>query len=128
MKKSYFIADFILFLSRVINLYMYYVGFACLLSWVPNINPDYPLFHFIFVSTGFYLLPQIFGFVFAPLLVMTVCVLISQWLIKLYLKLTKDKRPEIIIMSPEDFFKKLEQENLKKNEEKTDKEDNNDSN
>lgn len=30
-------------------------------------------------------------------------------------------------MSPEDFFKKLEQENLKKNEEKTDKEDNNDS-
>lgn len=31
-------------------------------------------------------------------------------------------------MSPEDFFKKLEQENLKKNEEKTDKEENNDSN
>lgn len=30
-------------------------------------------------------------------------------------------------MSPEDFFKKLEQENLKKNEEKTDKEENNDS-
>ena len=127
MKKSYFIADFILFLSRVINLYMYYVGFACLLSWVPNINPDYPLFHFIFVSTAFYLLPRFFGFVFAPLLVMTVCVLVSQWLVKLYLKLTKDKRPEIIVMTPEEFFKKFEQQNMKKEEEKTDKEENNDS-
>ena len=29
-------------------LYMYYVLGACMLSWVPNINPDYPLFNFIF--------------------------------------------------------------------------------
>ena len=73
------------------------------------------------------MLPRFFGFVFAPLLVMTVCVLVSQWLVKLYLKLTKDKRPEIIVMTPEEFFKKFEQENSKKDEEKTDKEDNNDS-
>lgn len=114
-------------MSRVINLYMYYVGFACLLSWVPNINPDYPLFHFIFVTTGFYLIPPIFGFVLSPLLIMTVCVLASQWLVKLYLHLTKDKRPEIIIMSPDEFFKKFEQQNQIKKEDNTDKEDNNDS-
>ena len=41
-------ANFIKFLYRLVMLYMYYVLGACMLSWVPNINPDYPLFNFIF--------------------------------------------------------------------------------
>lgn len=122
-------ADFILFLSKIVTLYMYYVGFACLLSWVPNINPDYPLFHFVFMSTGFYLIPPFFGFIFAPLIIMVICVLISQGLDKLYLKLMKDKSPEIVVYTPEEFFQKLEQDKeflKERNQEKeTEKKDNN---
>lgn len=77
------------------------------MSWIPNINPDYPLFHAIFKFAGFFLLPAIGGFIFAPLLIMTACVLISQGLGKLYLKLNKDKKPEIIILTPEEFMQKI---------------------
>ena len=118
---------FILILDRLVNLYMYYVGMACLLSWVPNINPDYPLFHFIFLSTGFYILPPVLGFLFAPLFIMVLCALVSAGLGKLYLKLNKDKEPKILVLSPEEFFEKMEQEKLKADTDK-DKEDNNDSN
>lgn len=118
---------FILIFDRVVNLYMYYVGLACLLSWVPNINPDYPLFHFIFLSTGFYILPPVLGFIFAPLFIMVLCALISAGLGKLYAKLNKDKVPHIMILSPEEFFEKMEQEKLKSDKIK-DKDNNNDSN
>ena len=117
---------FILILDRLVNLYMYYVGLACLLSWVPNINPDYPLFHYIFLSTGFYLLPPLGGFIFAPLFIMVLCALISAGLGKLYEKLSKGKEPRIVILSPEEFFAKIEQEKLK-TENNKDKDENNDS-
>lgn len=120
-------AKFILIIDRLVNLYMYYVGLACLLSWVPNINPDYPLFHFIFMSSGFYLLPPFMGFLFAPVLIMVLCALSSAGLGKLYDKLNKEKEPRIIIMSPEEFIQKIEQEKLKK-EQTIDKDENNDSN
>lgn len=119
-------SKFILILDRVVNLYIYYVGLACLLSWVPNINPDYPLFHFIFLSTGFYILPPFLGFIFAPLFIMVLCALISVGLGKLYIKLNKDKVPHIMIMSPDEFFAKMEQEKAKADKIK-DKDDNNDS-
>lgn len=115
----------ILILDRLINLYMYYVGIACLLSWIPNINPNYPLFHFIFLSTGFYILPSFLGFIFAPLLIMVLCALISAGLRKLYIKLNKDNKQQILILSPEEFFEKMTQEKMKADK---DKEDNNDSN
>ncbi len=118
---------FILILDRIVNLYMYYVGIACLLSWVPNINPDYPFFHFIFLTSGFYILPPFLGFLFAPILIMTLCALISAGLNKLFLKLNKNKKPQIIVLSPEEFFAKMEQEKLNEDTNK-DKEENNDSN
>jgi len=79
------------------------------------------------MSTGFYILPPFWGFVFVPLLIMVLCALISSGLRKLYIKLNKDKKPQIVILSPEEFFAKMEQEKLKADKNK-DKEDNNDSN
>lgn len=106
-KLNNFISGIIVFTDKLVNLYIYYVGIACLMSWIPNINPEYPLFHAIFKFAGFFLLPSIGGFIFAPLLIMTACVLISQGLGKLYLKLNKDKKPEIIILTPEEFMQKI---------------------
>lgn len=114
-----FLSKLIIFLNRIVNLYMYYVAVACVLSWIPRINPEYPLFHVIFVSTGFYLLPPFGGFIFAPLIIMTVCVLISQGLGRLYFNLNKDKKPEVIVMTPEEFFRSIEQGRLKLQNEET---------
>ena len=70
-------ARFIIFLDRLINYYLYFVVMACFLSLVPNINPDYPLFNFIFKAAGFYIVPAIFGFIVSPVLVMISLALIS---------------------------------------------------
>ena len=50
---------------------------ACFLSLVPNINPDYPLFNFIFKAAGFYIIPTIYGFIISPVLIMISLALIS---------------------------------------------------
>lgn len=115
---------FILVIDRLVNLYMYYVAMACLLSWVPNINPDYPLFHFIFKSTGFFILKPFLGFIFTPLLLMVLCSLVSMGLQKLYEKLNKDKNKDILILSPEEFFSKMEQERLKQENKENSDDDN----
>lgn len=120
-------AKFILFLDRLVNLYLYYVVMACFLSFVPNINYDYPLFHFIFLSTGFYLIPPVFGFIIAPMLILTVCVLISTGLRKIYTKYyLKDIEPSIIVLNKDQFNKSLELLNKKMKEDKKD-DDSNDS-
>ena len=54
-------AKFLIYIIRILNLYLYFVVGACLLSLVPNINPNYPLFHYIFKFAGFYLIPPVFG-------------------------------------------------------------------
>ena len=95
-------ANFILFLNRLINLYLYFIVGACVLSWVPNINPNYPLFHYIFNLA----------------LVMVVCAIIIAGLEKIYSKYYADKEPKIIVVSPEEFLAKLTQqkEEVKKND------------
>jgi len=119
-------AKFILFLDRLINFYLYYVVMACFLSFVPNINYNYPLFHFIFKSAGFYLIPPVFGILIAPMLVMTVCVLISMWLDKIYLKYYAPKQPHIVVLTKDEFIKKMNDLNEKIKEDKKD-DDTNDS-
>ncbi len=120
-------AKFILFLDRLVNLYLYYVVMACFLSFVPNINYDYPLFHFIFLSAGFYLIPPVFGFIIAPMLILTVCVLISTGLRKIYTKYyLKDVEPSIIVLNKDQFNKSMELLNKKMKEDKKD-DDSNDS-
>jgi len=76
-----------LFLDRVIHLYLYYVVMACFLALVPSINPDYPLFHYIFKFAGFYLFPPVFGISFSPMILMITLVLLSMGLRKIYVKL-----------------------------------------
>lgn len=103
-------ANLILFLDRLVNLYLYFVLGACLLSWVPNINPDYPLFDFIFKFAGFYIIPPVAGFSLSPTLVMVVAVLVSMGLRKIYAKYYADKNPKIIVVTPEELMQKLNEE------------------
>lgn len=126
---SRFMLRLILILDRIVNLYMYYVGIACLLSWVPNINPNYPLFHFIFVSTGFYILPSFFGFIFAPLFIMVLCALISAGLRKLHIKIIRHRQDELLALTPDELVKRLQKEKLLiiKDDNTEDKDNNNDS-
>lgn len=113
---------FIIFLDRLVYLYLYFIIGACLLSWIPNINPDYPMFHYIFKMAGFYIIPPFMGMSFSPALVMVITALISMGLRKLYNKLYPQEERKIIILSPEEFMaqinkQKTETENIKKDEE-----------
>lgn len=108
----------ILFLDRLINLYLYFVVMACFLSLVPNINPDFPLFHFIFKFAGFYLIPPIFGINISPMPSMVGLVLCSMGLKKIYIKFFAKKEPQIVFLSKETFeksVKKLVKEKDNKN-------------
>mgnify|MGYP006916028600 CR=1 FL=1 len=97
----------IIFLYRVVNYYLYFIVMACFLAIVPNINPNYPLFHRIFQLAGFYIIPDIFGFIISPMILMTVLALIMIGLGKIYDKYYASKEPQVIVMSPEDFMKKM---------------------
>lgn len=112
-------AKFILFLDRLIYFYIYFVIGACLLSWVPNINPDYPLFAYIFKAAGFYLIPPILGFSFSPTVVVLALVIISVGLRKLYDKFFAKKEPEIIILTKDELINKLNKD-IKEVEDKDD--------
>ena len=105
MKKFLLISD------RIINLYVFYIVMALFLSIVPSINTDYPLFHFIFVSAGFYIKLPFVGAMFSPMLIMICLVLISSKIRKLYIKLYEKDAPEIIIWTREDFAKNLDKFN-----------------
>lgn len=111
-------ANFIIFLDRVVNLYLYFVIGACLLSWVPNINPDYPLFDFIFNSAGFYIIPPIMGISFSPALLMVVLALISMGLRHIYLKYYAVKEPKVIVLTKDELLAKLNEEKDRKVEDK----------
>lgn len=98
-------AKFIIFLNKLLNLYLYFVIGACVLSWIPDINPDYPLFNFIFTSAGFYMIPPFMGISISPAVVMLICALIMLGLKKIYDKHYADQKPEIIVITKEDFEK-----------------------
>ena len=104
-------AKFIRFLYRLVNYYLYFVVMACFLALVPNINPNYPLFNYIFKIAGFYLIPPVFGFIISPMLVMIISALIMMGLGKIYDKYYAPKEPKVIVMTPEQFI-----EQVKKNE------------
>ena len=84
---------------------------ACFLALVPNINPNYPLFNYIFKIAGFYLIPPVFGFIISPMLVMIISALIMMGLGKIYAKYYAPKDPKVLVMTPEQFI-----EQIKKNE------------
>lgn len=109
-------ANLIIFVDRLLYLYMYFIIFGCLLSWVPNLNPDYPLFHMIFVATGAYILPPIFGMLLGPCVVMLVLAASSYGLRKIYNKYYAEKERNILIITPEDLMKKLEMDAAKDKE------------
>ena len=115
---------FIKFLDRLINFYLYYVVMACFLTLIPYINPNYPLFNFIFKSAGFYIIPPIFGISFSPALVLTVLVLCSIGLNKIYDKFYAPKEPKIIVLTPEEFMKKVASGEIIPKEEEKNKEEN----
>ncbi len=104
-------AKFIRFLYRLINYYLYFVVMACFLALVPNINPNYPLFNYIFKIAGFYIIPPIFGFIISPMLVLIISALIMMGLDKIYAKYYAPKDPKVLVMTPEQFM-----EQIKKNE------------
>lgn len=113
-------ANFILFIDRLVNLYLYFVVMACFLSLVPNINMDYPLFHYIFMFAGFYFVPPVFGISFSPMVVMVVLVLISMGLRKIYIRYYADKKPKIIVLTQDELIKKLNEQKQKGDGEKDD--------
>lgn len=96
----------VIFTDRLVNLYLYYIVGACILALVPNINPNYPLFHYIFKFAGFYLIPPVFGFSFSPMALMIVLVLVSLGLRKLYHHFFY-MEPQVYVMSAEEFFDKV---------------------
>ncbi len=102
---------FIKFLYRLVNYYLYFVVMACFLALVPNINPNFPLFNYIFKIAGFYLIPPVFGFVISPMLVMVILALIMMGLNKIYTKYYAPKEQNVIIITPEQLV-----EQIKKNE------------
>lgn len=104
-------AKFIRFLYRLINYYLYFVVMACFLALVPNINPNYPLFNYIFKIAGFYIIPPIFGLIISPMLVLIISALIMMGLDKIYAKYYAPKDPKVLVMTPEQFM-----EQIKKNE------------
>ncbi len=119
---------FILYLDRLVNLYLYFIVMACLLAIVPNINMNYPFFHAIFKLAGFYLIPPLAGVSFSPMLVMTVLALVSMGLKSLYMKyFAKDDGSVIIIQSSDIERTMKELSNLKEEssnkEEKENKDD-----
>ena len=105
-------AKFILFLDRMINFYIYYVIGVCILSWVPNINPNYPLFDFLFKSAGFYIIPPFMGLSFSPALVVFVFAMLSLGLRKIYAKFYEKDKPSIIILTQDEFVKKLNEQDV----------------
>lgn len=109
--------NLILFLSRLITLYLYFILGACILSWVPNINPDYPLFHYIFKAAGAGILPPVLGFDLGPAVVMFFGALIITGLNKVYLKFFAPKEPEIVVLTKEQLIEKLNKQ-IKEEEEK----------
>lgn len=117
-------AKFLVFLIRLSNLYLYFVVMACFLSFIPNINPNYPLFDYIFKIAGFYLIPPIFGILLSPMLMLITLTLIIIGLTKIYDKYYAQKESEIIIMTSEDFSKKLDSLKNKEKEPQNERKDN----
>ncbi len=109
--------NFILFLIRLFNLYLYFILGACILSWIPNINPEYPLFHYIFLAAGAGIVPPVLGFDVGPAVIMLLCALIMMGLEKLYLKFFAPKEPEIVVITKEQLMEQLK-EQIKNEEEK----------
>ena len=109
-------ANFIIFLDRIVNLYLYFVLGACMLSWVPNMNPDYPFFHFIFKFAGFYLIPPVMGVSFSPAIVMLAAGLLSMALRKIFNKYYANKAPQIIVLTKDELLEKLKEEKGKGND------------
>ncbi len=103
--------NFLMFLDRLINYYLYFVVMSCFLSLVPNINPDYPLFNVIFKAAGFYIIPPVFGFIIAPAIIMTLLVLCSMGIRKIIEKYFKPQEPQILVMTPEEFIRTIQKNN-----------------
>jgi uncharacterized protein YggT (Ycf19 family) len=112
------LGNLILFLDRVVNLYLYYVVLACFIILIPNINPNYPLFHTMFTFAGFYLIPPIFGISFSPMAMLILPTLISMGLRKIYLKYFAKDEPKIVVLTKEEFEKSFPE--LKKEEKNDD--------
>ncbi len=100
-------AKLILFLGRLINLYLYFVVGACVLSWVPNVNPEYPLFSFIFKMAGAGIIPPVLGFDIGPAILMALLALVWAGLEKIYRKFYAPKEREIIVITKEELMEKL---------------------
>jgi uncharacterized protein YggT (Ycf19 family) len=101
---------FILFIGRLIYLYLYFIVGACVLSWVPNINPQYPLFKLIFNMAGAGIFPPVLGFDIGPVVLMSVLGLIWAGLEKIYKKFYAPKDREIIIISKDELLEKLKEQ------------------
>lgn len=101
---------FILFIGRFIYLYLYFIVGACVLSWIPNINPEYPLFKLIFKLAGAGIIPPVLGFDIGPMALMVALVLIWSGLEKIYKKFYAPKDREIIVITREDLLDKLNEQ------------------
>ena len=125
LKKQ--LSRLIIFTDRLVNLYLYFIICACFLSLVPNINPNYPLFKYIFKFAGFYLIPPVLGFSFSPMLIMITLVLISIGLHKIYNKYFRQEE-SVYIIPAEEFFETIKNQELEINKNLEDNTSDNDDN
>ena len=88
---------------------MYFLLGVAILSWIPNINPDYPLFHMLFKFSGFYLLPPFMGLALAPALLMVVGAFLIMMLEKIYDRFYKPEKQQVYFMSSEEFTRRLDE-------------------
>lgn len=113
-KLKEILGKIIIFTDRLVNLYLYFIICACFLSLVPNINPNYPLFSYIFKFAGFYLIPPVFGFSFSPMAIMIALVLISIGLHKIYNKYFNQEQ-EVFVIPAEEFLEQIKKHELEIN-------------
>ena len=118
-------AKFIIFIARFLNLYLYFILGACLLSWIPNINPQYPLFNLIFKFAGAGILPPVLGFDLGPALLMVILALAWSGLEKLYAKFYAPKQQDIVVLSKEEFIEKMKELSSQNEPEKEKQDDDN---
>ena len=64
----------------------------------------------MFVGAGFYLIPPIMGISFSPVITMLVAGILSMGLRKLYDKFYKKDEPKIVVITPEEFMQKMNEE------------------
>ena len=75
---------FVKFLCQFIDIYIYYVVICCFLTWIPNLNWDFPAIKVLFWIAGFNILSNIpILSMFVPLIMICLLIALRRFLYRL---------------------------------------------